>query len=1305
MASSPRGKERFEIEKQLGCFPRSENKLRGAPGTSFKSSKDVFDEKEKELLEIRNYWQEEYKNKVSEVTNLEAALKDAIKSRNTDVEEMRMSYESELDARNSEISELRRTLDELMGTKEEILASAEKSTESKLRAKDAEITRLRIWLEEARKSNAQGRDVLSSCQRRITDKEMEIESLKKSNEESVNILEQQVGKLQELLSEVITEKDKNSENTKIAFDSVVEEKERQIAMLKESSVNELMTKDEETKRKEQYILRLQAELAEKETEIEDMHVTIQNLQSVIKVNEDERNKLIEAVRASSEAKIHEITKLQERQQKLLEHKENELMSLEFVTKEQKKNHEMELKEKNRRIEEMSAKLAWVEAELTHEWLEKGSKEDLNTKVSSLLKKMSDLKEEKEILERDVSGLVADIRAKENKLDDIQKKCESESQNKQVLQQDFDSLTHDLENWKSAMKLIEEERNFLEKEGKRLREDLERKSDTLREFECKVESLESTQENLRSKYEESQNENEELKINLDERENDVASLSRLLEDAKQQEHKLEAELEQLSEEVEILNEKHLRRKNEKEALERSLTHAVSLKEHELEEMQHKFEKTVIEQKYEVEKREEYWKEAIKVKDELVKDMQRSFEERVMSKEDEIQNLEKSLENTRTGFQSVKESLEKSLTFKKEEIFLMRKAFDENMKDKEDTIAEITAENKETLQKKIELEEAFEECKTKLNELTQTTQLQDSEITLTKDKISQLENNFRQKEEMLKDAKKEIEDLQAQLKDQQEHCVAEIKHITQSAEKGFKERENVAEKLKAILQGNAVKYRQSLQRREDKISALKEELENSNKDVEDMRVNLAAFIQESDENEAKLNRDLKILEDESASHENKILELKKCLERKNKELQMMEGNLISAVTEFENKQTLKDEDKKKLVEELGKERNKVQELEESFSLLKDDVEQKEQLIQELTAKYQTTDGELKETLSNLLRLQENFTQVKELLNLAESEKVCANEAKHNLFQELEKQKRSSNDKDGRIAVLLHKIKMLKRHTFETVQKHEKLEESAVTLQMKLNEKETEMSELKNQRENKEEELYQRSLLLEEMELKRAELEKDITELEKTVGLQKSEIEEAVGREEELKGAVQDLVRSLKDNELNTRALVSNLEEGKLVNEKLRSEYENFKASALKEQAELHEEVDHLHSELDKQEGLLLMLNKEKESLLSELGKTKQAEENTRTSLECHIKSLKKENASLTVKLASLAEESKQRSAEIAKINSALSSAEVSKEFLSQEVERLKISVLDKEESFGEVRKSLEAAQRENSPFKIRNKEFGG
>lgn len=52
----------------------------------------------------------------------------------------------------------------------------------------------------------------------------------------------------------------------------------------------------------------------------------------------------------------------------------------------------------------------------------------------------------------------------------------------------------------------------------------------------------------------------------------------------------------------------------------------------------------------------------------------------------------------------------------------------------------------------------------------------------------------------------------------------------------------------------------------------EVENSSKDMEDMRVNLASFIQESSNNDDKLNRDLGIVEEECATLEWSLIKTK-------------------------------------------------------------------------------------------------------------------------------------------------------------------------------------------------------------------------------------------------------------------------------------------------------------------------------------------------------------------------------------------------------------------------------------------------
>ena len=1169
MAFNPKTKETCEADKQLGCFPQSNAKLRNTPGNSrertdgnfLKTSRNAFEEKEKKLTEIRSYWQEEYKRKVSEVANLEASLKEAVESRNNEVEELRESYESALSLQNSEISQLRQTVDELMGTKEEIFASAEKSTENRLRAKDAELLRLRIWLEAAKKSNFQGREVVASYQNRLREKEMEIEALQMSKQKEIQFRDQEIERLKAILAEVMAEKDQKT------------------------------------------------------------------------------------------------------------------------------------------------------------------------------------------------ALLKNIHGEETKLSDLHKKFERESQEKQVLQQRCDSLVHDLDTWNISMKLVQKERDSLENQVKRLGNELGSKSSNCCKFQYKVQSLECnrqnlenvigqlrkenadliqgqknmefviqerdqqqdllkeklsnsektfaleieqrvlreekntvTLENLKSKYEETRRENDELKVNLDEREKDVTSLSRLLENAKQQEQNLEAELDHLSEELEALNEKYVQVNKEKEELEMPLTNAVTLKQQELEEMQQNFEKGNSDHKNEMEKRPEYWNEALKAKDDLLRDVTRSFEERVMWKEGEIRQLEKSLEETKIEFQTVRESLERSLNLKEKEISLLGRKCNGRLKEKEEIIEEITARNKDILGKRDELRKELKECKAKLDLSTEVKRQQTSDLALTKEKIAQLETKLLEKEDLLKNSEKELGDLQSRLKKEEENYVIEIKDIIQSAEVGFKERENVAEKLKATIQENTMTYHLALQKKEDKIAVLKSALENSENDLEDMRVNMATLIQESGDSEAKLRHDLKKLEDERSSQEDKISQLTNALEQRVEELKLMEGNMTNAVSDFDQRQKRKDEEREKILEELNNTQLKMRKLEEANSLLKFEVEQKESL-----------ERELHETLSNLSKLQDNFNQVGSLLKLAENEKRCVEEVKQDLLKELETQRQFCEAKDEKINLLLQKIKTLKKNHFEVAQKLEKIEENVVTLQIKLNEKETETSVLRNERDNKEEEVYQRSVLLEKMGLKKDELEKQITTLENTVNGQKTEIKEAKERENELKTSVQELLAKLKDNELNAMALVSNVKGEKAENEKLCSEYQSFKASALKEQDRMHNELDHLHSELERHEGLLLTLNKEKESLLTELGKLRQSEEDTKANLEWYIRSMKREKENLLAKLATLDKETKQSFAENSELYSALKSAKVTKEFLAHEIENAKVSALAKETCLLEARKSLETALEENSRLK--------
>lgn len=1214
MAQSPRSRDLFELGNQLGCFPRNEDAARTSAGTSrgrsdrnssTKTSGEIFDDREKELMEVRNFWQEEYKNKSNEVAKLEKALKEATEMKDVENEELRMTYDAELNARNREILELKRTLDDLSGTKEEMLASVEKSTESKLRAKDAEVARLRIWLEEAKKSNTQGREVLSSYQKRLADKEAEMEGMRMSSEDQVNLLGQKIEKLQALLSEAISERNTDNENTKMAFDSVVKEKERQIAMMKESTTNQLKSKEQENRRK------------------------------------------------------------------------------------------------GEQIEELASKLHWVETQLAQERLDEGHISDLKTRVTSLLKKMSNLKSEKCFLEKDFAGVVSEMQTKEHKLADIQTKYESQSHDKDLLQRKCDSLERDLKDWKSAMKFFEEERSSLENDARSLRSELEKKGNNLCELECKFQSGESLRQNLeevirqlreenaegfqvqknleselrerdreinvlkeelnisekdfafekeqksaveanaaaaiddlRGKCEESQKENDDLKANLNEREIDIASLTRLLEDGKKNESRLEAELEQLSEELELLNEKCMREKHEKEAIESSLRLAVASKEDEMEELGRKFEKRESEQKYEMERREECWSEAMKAKDNLVTDVRRSAEERLGWKEAEIHKLQQAWEGARLELFSVKESLERSVASKTEQIL-------------------------------------------------------------------HLESHLKGKDELLATAEKAVEDLQGRLHECEQNYVTEIKSILQASEKGFKQRENVAEKLKKTIQENAVKYGKNLQEKDEKISALERELENSSKDMEDMRENLASFIQESSNNDAKLNRDLGIVQEECATLESKLFEVKKTLENRNVEVEVMERNMINAVSDFEQKQKLKLEEIVKLETLMNNERGKVLELEEMLSYQKAESVQKEQTVADMTGTVKMLEEKLTEAQNEGSSLREKLEEIQNLVKLSENEKDRMVEEKQNLLQELEKQKQFTDEKSGKIAVLLHKIKVLKNNYLETAKKQEKLEEGVGTLQVKLKEKDAVINDLKKECEIKKAKCEEYSVLLEEISQRRVQFENTITELKETVRVQKEEIGEALRREEELKGAVQELLSSLKDNEVNAKTLVSKLQQEVTQYNELRTEYENLKVSSLEESRHLNEKIDQLREELNKQQKALNTLNNEKESLLSELGKAKQTEESTRTSMGGHIEDLKEENAVLQEKVSSMDEELRKRFTEIAEINSALASADVVKDFLSKEVERLTTSESEKDESLRDARKSLETLQKEKSRLQYETK----
>ena len=114
-------------------------------------------------------------------------------------------------------------------------------------------------------------------------------------------------------------------------------------------------------------------MAGKETEIKQLQKTIKNLQSFISATEEEKSKLIASLRAASETRRHEIAELQEREQTLLDDKDNQLISLEMLRKEQEKRHEMALRDKDRQIEKLSTKLGCIESQLITELSEKGYK--------------------------------------------------------------------------------------------------------------------------------------------------------------------------------------------------------------------------------------------------------------------------------------------------------------------------------------------------------------------------------------------------------------------------------------------------------------------------------------------------------------------------------------------------------------------------------------------------------------------------------------------------------------------------------------------------------------------------------------------------------------------------------------------------------------------------------------------------------------------------------------------------------------------------------------------------------------------
>ena len=585
----------------------------------------------------------------------------------------------------------------------------------------------------------------------------------------------------------------------------------------------------------------------------------------------------------------------------------------------------------------------------------------------------------------------------------------------------------------------------------------------------------------------------------------------------------------------------------------------------------------------------------------------------------------------------------------------------------------AELEVSLREKVKL---LENAETEIRDQTEILRLKEQELTESKERTIELEINLREKVELLENAETEIRELHSRVnKEEQKHAV-EVKSVIQSAEEGFKERENVAERMKAIIQKNAVKYRLAVRKKEDMISGLKSTLESLEKDTADMQVNLATVIQETSENEAKLKHDLKELEDEKISLENKLSELTKCLEKRDEELK------------------IHDDEKQRILDSLTRERLSWKELEEIYQSLKLEAEQKEQTLRQKTHKCEDLERELKD-----------FSQVKSLLQSAKRGKALSDEAKRNLIQQLDMLKRDSDAKEGKIEILVQKIKMLKKNHFETAQKQEKLEENVVTLQIKLNERETEIDELEKGRAITEEEASRQLELLEDMRLKKEEVAEQLTELKEVVNSQKAELGEAKRKENELKQVVQELKESLNENELNTRALVSNFKDSKADNERTCSEYENFKTSALTKQDHMQNELDYLHSKLDRHEELLALLKNEKESLLSELDKTRQADHNTRATFEYYVVNLKGENDSLSQKISSLSEELKLRVADISELQTTLTSANVSKDFLLQEIENLKVSSSAKDASLCETHKSLEAIQKKESSLEheVKSLEF--
>ena len=124
---------------------------------------------------------------------------------------------------------------------------------------------------------------------------------------------------------------------------------------------------------------------------------------------------------------------------MVKEKERQIAMMKESTTNQLKSREQENRRKDEQIEELASKLHWVETQLAQERFDEGHMGDLKTRVTSLLKKMSNLKSEKCFLEKDFAGVVSEMQTNEHKLADIQTKYESQSHDKDLLERKCDSL--------------------------------------------------------------------------------------------------------------------------------------------------------------------------------------------------------------------------------------------------------------------------------------------------------------------------------------------------------------------------------------------------------------------------------------------------------------------------------------------------------------------------------------------------------------------------------------------------------------------------------------------------------------------------------------------------------------------------------------------------------------------------------------------------------------------------------------------------------------------------------------------------